>query len=141
MKCWDVSPGWHFHRIAFFFCLVQLILQPQIIRDHCNKFRICGLSAIILNCIPKIRIKRIHVTSIPRDLNGVADSTLDTRGSSLIFLRNGGVENFCYTVYHVAIFNRQENCRAQILVSFDVRGYSFALFFTGFIALFIGVNS
>ena len=94
-----------------------------------------------MNGISEIRIQSIHVASVPRDLDGVADGSLDTARGGLVFLRNGGVENFCYTVYHVAIFNRQENCRAQILVSFDVRGYSFALFFTGFIALFIGVNS
>ena len=80
-KCWDVSPGWHFHQIAFF-CLIQLILQSQIIRDHRDKFRICGLSSVVLDGISKVRIQRIHVTSVPCDLDGVADFINNSLGSS-----------------------------------------------------------
>ena len=53
--------------------LVQFILESEIIRDHGNKFRIGGLSAIVLDGIPKIGVERIHVAAIPRDLDGVAD--------------------------------------------------------------------
>ena len=72
---------------------IQLILQPQIISDHRNEFRICGFTTIILDCISKIRIKRIHVASIPRDLDSVADGALDAAGSGLVFLCHGGVEH------------------------------------------------
>ena len=52
---------------------MELIFQPQIIRDHGNKLRICGLSSVILNGVSKIRIERIHVASVPRHLDGMAD--------------------------------------------------------------------
>jgi len=55
--------------------LIQLIFQPQIIRNHGDKLTIRGLTAIILNRISKIGIERIHVPSVPRDLDGVADGT------------------------------------------------------------------
>ena len=60
--------------------LVQLILQPEIIRYHRNKLRICGLSAVVLDGVAKVAVQRIHVASVPRDLNGVADGTLHAAG-------------------------------------------------------------
>ena len=52
---------------------MQLILEPEIIRDHRNKLRIGGLSSVVLNGVPKITVQRIHVASVPRHLDGVAD--------------------------------------------------------------------
>ena len=52
---------------------IQLILEPQIIRDHRNEFGIRGLSAVVLNGITKVRVQRIHVAAVPSDLDGVAD--------------------------------------------------------------------
>ena len=56
--------------------LVQLILQPEIIRDHRDELRIRGLSAIILNGVPKVAVESIHIASVPRDLDRVANGTL-----------------------------------------------------------------
>ena len=58
----------------------QFILQPQIIRDHSNKLAIGGLTAIILDRVPKIRIERIHVAAIPGHLDGMTDGALHPGG-------------------------------------------------------------
>ena len=50
---------------------IQFIFKSQIIRDHGDKFRIGGLSSIILDGVSEIGIEGIHVTSVPRDLDGV----------------------------------------------------------------------
>ena len=73
--------------------LIQLILQPQIIRDHGDKLRVGWFSSIILNSIAEIRIERIHVAPVPGHLDGVADGTLHAACGGLVFLRHAGVEN------------------------------------------------
>ena len=83
--------------------LPHLIFEAEIIRDHRNKLAIRGLSSIILNGISKITVQRIHVAPIPRDLDGVADGSFDSRRCGLVFLGNGGVEDFGDAVYDVAI--------------------------------------
>ena len=69
-----------------FLLLVQFVFEPQIICNHRDKLAICGLSAIILDGISKVRIQRIHVASVPRDLDGVADGALHARSGGLVFL-------------------------------------------------------
>ena len=120
---------------------MKLVFETEIISYHRNEFRICGLTSIILNSVAEIRIERINIPSVPRDLDGVADGTLDAAGGGLIFLRNGGVENLCNRVYNLAVVYCHDDCGAEILISLDVGGDFLGLFFTGFIALFIGVNS
>ena len=96
---------------------MHLIFQPQIIRDHRNKFRIRGLSAVVLNSISKITVQCIHVASVPCDLDGVADGTLHAAGRGLIFLRHAGVEHLGHRVDDVAILDGEQNGGAEILVA------------------------
>ena len=73
--------------------LIQLILQPQIIRYHRDKLAIGGLTAIVLDCVTKIRIQRIHVASVPCDLDGVADGTLHAGGCGSVLFGDSWVEH------------------------------------------------
>ena len=66
----------------------SLYFKPQIIGNHREKLAVCGLTSIILNGISEIRVKRIHVASVPCDLDGMADGTLDSVCGRLVFLRN-----------------------------------------------------
>ena len=80
----------------FSFCgvtasLIKLIFQSQIIGYHRDKFAIGGLSAIVLDSITEIGVKGIDVAPIPRDLDGVADGTLNAACGGLIFFRDGRV--------------------------------------------------
>ena len=102
--------------------LVQLIFKPEIISYHCDKFRIRGLSSVILNGISKIRIERIHVASVPSYLDGVAYCTLDTACGGLVFLRNGRVEDFRDAVDDVTVIDREQYRSAEILIALDVGG-------------------
>ena len=74
---------------------MQFILQSQIVGYHCDKLAIGGFSAIVLDSITKVGVKGIHVASVPRYLNGVADSALNAACRCLILLGDGGVEHLC----------------------------------------------
>ena len=120
---------------------MKLVFETEIISYHRNEFRICGLTSIILNSVAEIRIERVHVAPVPRDLDGVADGSFDSRRCGLVFLCDGGVENLGDRVDNLAVVYCHDDCGAEILISLDVGGDFLGLFFTGFIALFIGVNS
>ncbi len=90
------------------FFLIHFILQPQIIRDHRDELTVRRLSTIVLNGVAEITVEGIHVASVPCDLNGVADSTLDRPLSTynyanLRFLHMEGVrldvnDDRCYQI-------------------------------------------
>ena len=73
--------------------LIQFIFQAEIVGDHRNKLTVCWLPAIVLNGIAEVGIEGIHVTSIPRDLDSVADSALDAGSGGCILFSYRGVEN------------------------------------------------
>ncbi len=54
---------------GFFDLFINLILQSQIIGNHCDKFAICRLSAIGLNGVAEIGIESVNVASVPSDLD------------------------------------------------------------------------
>ena len=63
---------------AFPFSLsVHFVSQSQVVRNHCDKFRVCGLAAVVLDRVSEVGIESIYVASVPRDFNCVTDRTLD----------------------------------------------------------------
>lgn len=65
------------------------VLQPQLVREQRNEFRVGGLSLAVIHRVAEKGIDGVQVASVPCDLNGVADGTLHTG--------RGGVE-CCATV-------------------------------------------
>jgi len=55
-----------------------LHLHPELVCDHGDKFGISGLSTGIMNRVAEIGVEDIHISSVPGDLNGVADGALHT---------------------------------------------------------------
>ena len=70
-----------------------------------------------MDSISEITIERIDVAAVPRDLDCVADGTLDAACGGLVFLRNGGVEDLGDGIDDVGVLDCQENCGAEILIS------------------------
>ena len=87
--------------------LVQFVFEAEIIGDHRDEFRIRGLSAVILNGVAEIGIEGIDVTSVPRDLDGVADGALHAACGGLIFLRDAWVEDFGDRIDNIAVADRE----------------------------------
>jgi hypothetical protein len=67
---------------------IQLILQFQIIGYHGDKLAIRRLSAVVLDGVAKVRIKRIHVASVPSHLYRVTDGTFNAACGGLVFAIN-----------------------------------------------------
>ena len=84
----------------FLYCRA-LVFKTKVIGYHSNKFRVCGLSAAVLNCVSEVGVQRINVTSVPSNLNSMSDSAFYTGGCGLISLCNSGVEHLCYGIYHL----------------------------------------
>ena len=66
--------------------LIELVFEPEIIRNHRDEFRICRLSTVILNGVAEVTVQRIHVAAVPRDLDGVANGSFNAAGRRLVFL-------------------------------------------------------
>ena len=118
--------------------LIQLILQPQIISNHCNKFAIRGFTAVVLDGVAEVGVEGIDVAPVPRDLDGVTDGTLDAACGGLIFLCDRGVENFGDTVDYIRVLDGQEDRGAEILVALDVCRYAYLMYYACDLRLDVG---
>ena len=67
---------------------IKLISESEIICDHRDKLTVRGLAAVVLHGIAEVGIESVNVASVPRDLNGVADSPLNAACGGLVFLEN-----------------------------------------------------
>ena len=114
----SLEPSPRVDRIKrFLYSSIQLILQPQIIRYHRNKLAVGGFSAVVLNSISKITVQCIHVASVPRDLDGVADGTLHAAGRGGILFGDGRVEHLGDRIDNIAVLDGEENGSAEILIA------------------------
>ena len=72
--------------------LGRLQLKLELVSNQRNEFRIRGFSLGIGNRVPKEPLKRIQITSIPGDFDGVADGPLHSGRRGLEGLGHLGVE-------------------------------------------------
>ena len=118
--------------------LIQLVFQSEIIRNHGDKFTVGGLAAVVLNGRSEIGIECIHVASVPRDLDRMADGTLDAACRSLIFLCNRRVEDLSDRVDDVGILDGKEDRRAEILISLYVGGNTDLMNYSCDLSFYVG---
>ena len=62
-------------------CLGGLQLQLQLVRDEGDELRVGGFAFGIADGIAEESLQSVQIASVPRDLNGVTDSTFDAAGS------------------------------------------------------------
>jgi len=58
--------------------LTDFKAKTQLVAYHRNKFAVGGLTAVVLNCVTKIGIENIDVSSVLSHLDGVANGTLNS---------------------------------------------------------------
>ena len=116
---------------------IELVFKSEVVSNHRDKFAVGGLSSVVLNGVAKIRIKRIHVASVPRDLNGVSDCTLDAACGGLVFLCHRGIEYLCDTVDYIAVIYGKQDRRAEILISLNMRGHTYLVDYFGNLSLYV----
>ena len=98
------------------------LIQPHLVGDHCNELAVGGLSTQVMDGIPKIAVQGIHITSVPRYLDGMTDGALHTAGGGAVFLGDFWVQTLRYRVDVVRFVHRQQDGIPQELVAFDVGG-------------------
>ena len=108
------------------------------IRNHCDKLAVRGLTARVLDSIAEITVESIYVASVPRYLDCVADSALNTACCGLIFLRHARIKYLGYAVYHIVVLYGQQYGSAQILVALNVGGDADLVDYPRYLGLNIG---
>ena len=61
-------------------------IQPHLIGDHCDKLRVGGLAAQVVDGVAEIAVEGIHIAPVPRHLDGVADGPFHPAGGGAVFL-------------------------------------------------------
>lgn len=69
-----------------------LVLDPQLVRHHRDKFTIGRLRFRYINRIAKNKADAVDVAARPGDFNRVADSAFDAARGCFVFFGDGGVE-------------------------------------------------
>ena len=62
------------------------LIQPHLVRNHCNELAVRGFASQVMNRIPEIAVQGIHITPVPCHLDGVADGALHPAGGGAVFL-------------------------------------------------------
>ena len=54
----------------------ELVFEAQVVRYHGDELRVCRFSPRVLDGVSEVGIECIHITPVPCDFDGVADSSL-----------------------------------------------------------------
>ena len=68
------------------------LIQPHLVGDHRNKLRVRGLAAQVVDGIAEIAVQGIHISPVPRHLDGMADGALHPAGRRSVALGDLRVE-------------------------------------------------
>ena len=96
------------------------LIQPHLVGDHRNKLRVGGLAAQVVDGIPEIAVQGIHISPVPRHLDGMADGALHPAGSSAVALRDLRVEPFRHRIDVLRLVHGQKDGVPQELVALNV---------------------
>ena len=91
-------------------------IQPHLIGDHGDELAIGGFSAQVMDGIAKVAIEGIHVSPVPRNLDGVADGALHPAGGSAVFLGDFRVQALGHGVDVLRLVHGEQDGIPQELV-------------------------
>ena len=98
------------------------LIQPHLVSDHRDELAVGGLATQIVDGIPEVAVQGIHISPIPRHLNGMADGALHTAGRGAILLGDLRVETLRHGVDVLRLVHGQQDGIPQELVTLDVGG-------------------
>ena len=96
------------------------LIQPHLVGDHGNEFRICGLAAQVVDGVAEVAVQGIHIATVPCHLDGVADGPLYPAGGGAVFLGDLRVETLGDGVDVLRLVHGEQDGIPQELVAFDV---------------------
>ena len=97
-------------------------IQPHLVSDHCNELRVGGFSAQVMDGITEVAVEGIHITPVPRHLDGVADGALHPAGGGAVFLGDFRVQTLGHSVDVLRLVHGEQDGVPQELVALDMGG-------------------
>ena len=92
------------------------LIQPHLISDHRDELAVGGFSAQVMDGIAKVAVEGIHISPVPRHLDGVADGALHTAGGSAVFLGDLRVQALGHGVDVLRLVHGEQDGIPQELV-------------------------
>ena len=96
------------------------LIQPHLVGDHRNEFRICGLSAQVVDGVAEVAVQRVHIAPVPCHLDGMADGALHPAGGGAVALGDLRVQALGHRVDILRLVHREQDGVPQKLVALDV---------------------
>ena len=91
-------------------------IQPHLIGDHGDELRVGRLTAQVMDGVAEVAVEGIHVSPVPRNLDGVADGALHTAGGSTVFLGDFRVQALGHGVDILRLVHGEQDGIPQELI-------------------------
>lgn len=95
-------------------------IQPHLVGDHCDELRVRWFSAQVVDGITEVAVEGVHVSPVPRHLDGVADGALHPAGGGAVFLGDFRVQTLGHGVDVLRLVHGEQDGIPQELVALDV---------------------
>ena len=91
-------------------------IQPHLISYHRDELTVRGLSAQVVDGVAEVAVQRVHISPVPRHLDGVADGALHAAGGGAVFLGDFRVQALGHGVDVLRLVHGEQNGIPQELV-------------------------
>ena len=95
-------------------------IQPHLVGYHCNELRVRWFSAQVVDGITEVAVEGVHVSPVPRHLDGVADGALHPAGGGAVFLGDFRVQTLGHSVDVLRLVHGEQDGIPQELVALDM---------------------
>ena len=92
------------------------LIQPHLIGDHRDELAVRRFAAQVMDGIAEVAIEGIHISPVPRNLDGVADGALHPAGGSAVFLGDFRVQALGHSVDILRLVHSEQDGIPQELV-------------------------
>ena len=91
-------------------------IQPHLVSYHRDEFAVGGFAAQVVDGIAEVAVEGIHISPVPRNLDGVADGPLHAAGGGAVFLGDFRVQALGHGVDVLRLVHGEQNGIPQELV-------------------------
>ena len=96
------------------------LIQPHLVGYHRDELRVRWFSAQVVDGITEVAVEGVHVSPVPRHLDGVADGALHPAGGGAVFLGDFRVQTLGHGVDVLRLVHGEQDGIPQELVALDV---------------------
>ena len=92
------------------------LIQPHLIGYHRNELAVRRFAAQVMDGIAEVAIEGIHISPVPRNLDGVADGPLHAAGGGTVFLGDFRVQALGHSVDVLRLVHGEQDGIPQELI-------------------------